>query len=324
MTTTIGVLPVRAGSLPPGATEVAAEAGGRCWLIGTGCRAASDQLLGSVDELTLIEAPPFDGPLWAAVLGAAVGPAAHLLLPHSADGRDLAPHLAAVLDRPLVSGATRIGPDRAVVARQGGLTMETLSLDRPVVATFQVGARACPPSNLDRAPTVRSLDFDAGGQDQPPDRVELIEELDADPRTMDLAEAPRIVAGGAGLGEREHFELLHDIADELGASVGATRVVTDWGWIDTDRQIGTTGVMVDPDLYLAIGISGAVQHTAGLGGPDHVVAVNTDPSCPMMELADLAIVCDAPAFVAALLPLLTDLSRRSATPSTSRGPGPGA
>ena len=75
--------------------------------------------------------------------------------------------------------------------------------------------------------------------------------------------------------------------------MGATRVITDRSWVPHDKQIGTTGVVVDPDLYVAFGISGAVQHTAGLGDPDHIISVNTDPHCPMMQMSDLAIVSDA-------------------------------
>jgi electron transfer flavoprotein alpha subunit len=87
----------------------------------------------------------------------------------------------------------------------------------------------------------------------------------------------------------------------LRASVGATRVVTDRGWISHDRQIGTTGVIVDPRLYIAFGISGAVQHTSGLGRPDHIISINTDAHCPMMQLADLAVVADANAVLDELL-----------------------
>ena len=86
--------------------------------------------------------------------------------------------------------------------------------------------------------------------------------------------------------------------------MGATRVVTDAGWVSHDRQIGTTGVVVDPDLYLSFGISGAVQHTAGLGHPEHIISVNTDPHCPMMAMADLAIVADANATLDELATLL--------------------
>jgi electron transfer flavoprotein alpha subunit len=110
---------------------------------------------------------------------------------------------------------------------------------------------------------------------------------------MDLAEADRIVGGGAGLDSAERFVQLRAVAAALGSAMGATRVITDRGWVEHQRQIGTTGVVVDPELYVALGISGAVQHTAGLGTPAHIVSVNTDPHCPMMQMADLAIVADA-------------------------------
>ena len=112
------------------------------------------------------------------------------------------------------------------------------------------------------------------------------------------------MAGGQGLAGAHHFTLLADIGAALGASLGGTRVASDAGWIAFERQIGTTGVAVDPDLYLAFGISGATQHTAGLGHPEHIISVNTDPSCPMMAMADLAVVADARAVIDALIPRL--------------------
>ena len=90
------------------------------------------------------------------------------------------------------------------------------------------------------------------------------------------------------------------MAAALGAAAGATRVVTDAGWTAPERQIGTTGVAVDPDLYVALGVSGASQHTGGLGSPRHVVSVNTDPSCPMTAMADLGLICDAAALLVEL------------------------
>jgi electron transfer flavoprotein alpha subunit len=143
--------------------------------------------------------------------------------------------------------------------------------------------------------TGRSTEWDA----------ENVEVLQPEPSTVDLAEARRIVGGGAGLvpagtdGEAV-MRLLADVAGALGASAGATRVVTDAGWMGYDRQIGTTGVAVSPELYVAFGISGAAQHVGGLGEPAHVVSVNTDPSCPMTLMADLGIVADAPAVLAVL------------------------
>jgi electron transfer flavoprotein alpha subunit len=108
----------------------------------------------------------------------------------------------------------------------------------------------------------------------------------------------------------------------LGASTGGTRVVTDWGWLPPSAQIGTTGVSVQPRLYVALGISGAVQHVAGLGQPDHVVAVNTDPSCPMMAMADLAVVADAPRVLDALARRLRAVTRASAGAAPGGAPGP--
>ena len=130
----------------------------------------------------------------------------------------------------------------------------------------------------------------------PDARTETV--LAPEPATVDLAEAKRIVAGGAGLVAADAdgtavMRLLADVAAALGASAGATRVVTDAGWMGYDRQIGTTGVAVSPELYIAFGISGAAQHIGGLGTPEHVVSVNTDPSCPMTAMADLGIVADA-------------------------------
>ena len=117
---------------------------------------------------------------------------------------------------------------------------------------------------------------------------------------MELREATRIVAGGAGLGSPEAMDLLGQVATALGCATGATRVVTDAGWAPFNRQIGTTGQVVDPDLYIAVGISGAVQHVSGIGQPKDVVSINLDPSAPMMLMADLALVTDAAALTVAL------------------------
>lgn len=128
----------------------------------------------------------------------------------------------------------------------------------------------------------------------------VLEVLEPDPATMDLAEAPLVVSGGAGLAAgldtataTATFGLLADVAAALGAAAGATRVATDAGWAGPDRQIGTTGVTVRPRLYVAFGISGAVQHTSGIGVPEHVVSVNLDPHCPMTAGSTLGIVADA-------------------------------
>jgi electron transfer flavoprotein alpha subunit len=174
---------------------------------------------------------------------------------------------------------------------------ETHVVDGPVVATLEPGVRGVEPAI--GVPTIDRVDVTLEAGHDP----ELIELVPPDPATADLAEASRIAAGGAGLGGPEPFAVLQRVAIALGASYGASRVAADAGWVPQDRFIGTTGVTVDPDLYIAFGISGAVQHVSGLGSPDHVIAVNTDPSAPMMAMADLAIETDARA-------LLDELARR--------------
>jgi electron transfer flavoprotein alpha subunit len=114
------------------------------------------------------------------------------------------------------------------------------------------------------------------------------------------------VAAGLGIGSREALGLIGELADLLGASLGASRPLADRGWAPFERQIGVTGQVVSPDLYVAVGISGAVQHTAGIRDAQTVVALNLDASCPMMARADLAVVGDATEVVPALLRALRE------------------
>lgn len=258
----------------------------------------------------LAEAGPFAPGAWAAALAPHLTHADVVLLPGSADGRDLAPRLAAEVDRPLYAGVLALDAERAVLARASGRAMAEARWDLPVVATLQPGVVGAP--RTDAAEPVAPVPLD-GFSVGPTDRdVTLLEVAEADAATMDLAESPFILGAGIGLGTEESVTALGDVAAALDASVGATRVVTDEGWLPHERQIGTTGVVVHPRVYVAFGISGAVQHTAGLGDPDHVITVNTDPHCPMMQLSDLAIVADAPSVV--------DELRRRLAPDTGEAP----
>jgi electron transfer flavoprotein alpha subunit len=195
----------------------------------------------------------------------------------------------------------RLGAASYVVPLAGHRAQAEISYDGPLVATIEPGARAFP-SGPPRKAAVKEAAFEPGAA---PD-AEVLAVLPADPATIDLSEADRILAGGIGLGLEEHFQTLSRVARLLGASVGATRPAVDAGWTGFARQIGTTGALVDPTLYMAVGISGAVQHTSGLGNPEHIIAVNTDASCPMMQLADLAVVADGPATLAEVERLLTE------------------
>ena len=287
----LGLIPVRDGELPSGALEVVADCAGRVVLAGSDPDA--DRVAGWATEVWTVELGGFDPARWAAQLAALdlVAGTDVVVLPASPDGRDLAPHLAHRLGRSLHANAVAVEPGAASLVRDGGLTLHDVRIAGPAVATLQPGVRGIEPAGTTDAPVVELTPPPA-----PPavrGRTEVRAVLAPDVATMDLAETSRIVGGGAGLDHADRFATLTAIGAVIDASMGATRVITDRGWVGHERQIGTTGVVVDPELYLAFGISGAVQHTAGLGSPEHIVSVNTDPHCPMMQMADLAIVADA-------------------------------
>jgi electron transfer flavoprotein alpha subunit len=301
----IAVVVVRDGQLPSGGDEVVAECAGRVVLVGSGTRAAIDELVGIATEVAIVEAGSFRPAAYAAALVPLLVHEHAVVMPGSADGRDLAPRVAALLHRPLYAGAVSVSPHRVELARRSSTEIHQTNPGPEFVATFQPGVRGVAvdpslgaPLVIDATPTHESspLQRDA--------RVTAV--LPPDPTTIDLTEAPRIIGGGAGLDDARRLEQLAEIGAHIGASMGATRVITDRGWVPHQRQIGTTGVVVDPDLYLAFGVSGAVQHTSGLGDPTHIISVNTDGHCPMMQLADLAIVADANATLDHLVVLLQE------------------
>ncbi|MDT3442351.1 MULTISPECIES: mycofactocin-associated electron transfer flavoprotein alpha subunit [unclassified Pseudofrankia] len=363
VTGTVAVVVARGGQVPPGGAEAVAEAGGQVLVVGSGAAEAAVTLhraTGGGPAAKVWWADTGPG-LRAGALACSLAPllaAADLVvLPASADGRDLAPRLAAALDVPLLAGAVQAGlagdgQVRAELARVDGRLLVTATCAAPAVATLLPGARSVydgPAEPVEAGapaaaePTARA----ATSPGQIPQQasagalvpvevalpaapggivdVEVVEVLEPDPATMDLGEARRVLGGGAGLVARDGglagvgpaaaFELLAGVAAALGASAGATRVVTDAGWMGYDRQIGTTGVTLDPELYIAFGVSGASQHTGGLGAPRHVVSVNTDPSCPMTAMADLGLVTDAG-------DLLVELARRLGVPGPTGSAGP--
>lgn len=287
----IGVVIVRAGVLNAGAEDVAVVCD-ELWVMG--------------DDLALAGCPPgttraldvgaFAPSAWATWLEDELGDES-VVFAAEPDGRDLAARLAARRRDPLLAGCIEFTGDRAVVARAGGASTEVLDVTGRVVVTVQPRHRRSELPVLSIPVTLVALPTDAD--------VTSLGVRAPEGGAADLADAKSIVAGGAGLRNEEDFVVLTDVAASLGMAMGATRVVTDRGWAPTDRQIGTTGVSVAPSLYVAFGISGAVQHTAGLGQPDHVISVNTDAACPMSQVADLAIVADARATLDALAQLVT-------------------
>lgn len=284
----IAVIPVRDGVAPAGADEAISEASGRALIVGTNAAGALADLARFGVRFQVVEAPIDPVSFVDAVLDALDDRNKSLVLPASPDGRDLAPRLAHRMNRALFAGAVLVSDARVSVAVRGGLGIVDHQPQGPFVATLQIGVRGSDVSGVEV-----EVEHRAARHASVPTSARSLDVAPPDASTMDLAEAPRIVGGGAGLTDGTKFEQLGEIAKALDASMGVTRVITDRGWAGHERQIGTTGVVVDPRLYISFGISGAVQHTSGLGQPDHIISVNTDAHCPMMQMSDLAIVSDA-------------------------------
>lgn len=297
----LAVIPVRDGVLPSGTWDLVADCAGRVLVMGSGTALARQQLHAHVIHGWCMEAGSFAPGAWTGALASWVASEPVLVLPASPDGRDLAPRLAHATGRPMYAGAVELRPTRVTVSRWGGQVLEDIAPPAAYVATLQPGVRGDAPPPPVQHGEWHELTYSPG--DTTPLDAQVLAVLPPDAATMDLSEAPHIWAGGAGLDGAERFDQLSILSTRLGASVGATRVITDRGWLGHERQIGTTGVVVRPRWYVALGISGAVQHTSGLGHPDHIISVNTDAHCPMMQLADVAIVADANDVLDALVEL---------------------
>ena len=232
-------------------------------------------------------------------MGEATIPA--VVLPASANGADLAPRLAAELGAACLLDCARIRP-----AGRDGLMVERWAHDDRAQERWKV------PAGLTLVATLRSSAHRPLRRRPRPARVlkrktpgvrprsRLLRRLEVDPGSVRLADAERVVAAGLGIGSRERLPDLEELADHLGAALGASRPLADRGWVPFERQIGTTGQAVSPRLYVAVGISGAMQHTAAIKAVETLIAINRDPSCPMMSRATLGVVGDAAEVVPAL------------------------
>ncbi len=228
--------------------------------------------------------------------------------PASAQGRDLAPRAAARLGVSLASDVTgfEVQGD-AVVAQHPGYTGKVIITLRLVGTPALVSLRpgAITPAESARTPRVEKA---APAMDPGAARVVVTESSARGGAKLDLGEAPVIVSGGRGLREAGNFKLVEELAAAFGnAAVGATRAVTDDGWRPSTDQIGQTGRVVSPDLYVAIGISGAIQHLAGMRTAKTIVAVNKDKDAPIFKIADYGIVGD----LFEILPRLTEEIRKA-------------
>lgn len=222
------------------------------------------------------------------------------------DGKDVAARVAVRLDAGIVTDAVGVAlEDGGVVATQsivgGRFVARSAVLRGPAVVTVRPNAFGAEEAPV--TPAVETVDLSLSEQARGARIVESTPK--ASSGRPELGEASVIVAGGRGVGSEDGFSVIEDLADALGAAVGASRSVTDSGWAPHDLQIGQTGKTVAPELYIAAGISGAIQHRAGMQSSRTIVAVNKDPDAPIFGIADLGVVGD----LHTVLPALTALVR---------------
>lgn len=201
-------------------------------------------------------------------------------------GKDVMPRLAARLDvMPVTDVVEILGPNRFVRPIYAGNALQTVTDNQPRhVLTLRASAFRAAPAGP--AAPIEVLDSALDSV------VKLLRSDRTQSDTADLATAQIVIGGGVALGSAENFQLLESLAKKLGAAVGATRAAVDAGYAPNDWQIGQTGKIIAPDLYIAIGISGALQHLAGIQGAKKIVAINTDAEAPLVKLADLALIGD--------------------------------
>ena len=213
-----------------------------------------------------------------------------ILISNTPSGWDVAPRLAAGLDAAYVSDCFKIdgAGDGLTFYRRifnGKLDAE-LSTEGITVATVQPGATEPFEGTSEGGTTALDLSLDGV-------RSKFIETKQAEATGIDLTKAEIIVSGGRGVGDPEKFpEIIQPLADALGGAMGASRPVVDAGWLDHPYQVGSSGQVVTPKLYLACGISGAIQHLVGMKGSNFIMAINKDPDAPIFEVADVGVVAD--------------------------------
>jgi electron transfer flavoprotein alpha subunit len=227
-----------------------------------------------------------------------------VFLPATATGKDLAPRLAAKLGAGLASDvvAVEVSGSDIVLTRPifaGKALMSLRVTSRPQIVSFRPKVMALAEADTSLAAEVADLPV-AGLLDKIGTAVTATTETATG--RPDVSEADVIISGGRGIKGPEHFKMLEDLADLLGAAVGASRAAVDAGWRDHQDQVGQTGKTVTPNLYIACGISGAIQHLAGMLSSKCIVAINKDPEAPIFQICDYGVVGD----IFEIVPLLTE------------------
>ena len=220
-------------------------------------------------------------------------------------GRALFPRVAAALDTGLTADCTELDVDENGNLLQtrpafGGNIMATILCPnhRPQMATVRPRVMKVPPADASRKGEIEKYTYDPAGAEI----AKIIREsVKIEGEGINLADAEIIVSGGRGVGSKENFKLIFDLARELNAAVGASRAAVDAGWISYAHQVGQTGTTVSPKLYIACGISGAIQHQVGMKSSDVIIAINNDPEAPIFDIATYGFVGDLHKIIPALI-----------------------
>lgn len=275
-----------------------------------GASVAAELAAAKVSDVVTLEhaaLEPYTPDGFTAALQAAIAQLspAYVLLPHTYQTRDFAPKLATRLDRAIITDVTAVRTGGAGVAFvrpmfQGKLTADVMPQGpAPHFVTFQIGAYRVDQvtKGSQPAPTrALTVTVDASAIRQKPEAP-----FQQAKQAVDLSQAERIVSVGRGIKEQTNIALAQKLADAIGAEIAASRPICDAGWLPMERQVGSSGQTVAPKLYLALGISGAIQHLVGMKGSSTVVAINKDPDAPIFEVADYGIVGDLFEIVPAII-----------------------
>ncbi len=224
-----------------------------------------------------------------------------LLIGHTPNGWDLAPLLAARFSAPAATGCSKIvlenGKGRFTRKAFNGKFVHEIEIGsaRPMIATVEKGAST--PLEGGSAGAVRSVAASVAESDM---RTRHVETKKAEAGGLDLSQAAIIVSAGRGIGAPDKLDVVRALAEALGGQLGASRAVTDAGWLPHEHQIGSSGVSVSPKLYVACGISGAIQHVVGMKSSSYIVAINRDADAPIFGVADVGVVGDLFEIVPAL------------------------